>query len=263
MTTTQGPSHFLRALFALQGKHAVISGGNSGIGETMATALGRAGARVLLVARREAELQTAVTRLRAQGIDADHLALDLADSATQPEAGRRILQHAKQVDILVNAAGINLRQPFGDITPDDWNRQLALHLSAPFFLTQALAPAMAERGWGRIINIASLQSHRAFANSAPYGAGKGGVVQLTRHIAQAWSARGVTCNAIGPGYFPTALTAPVFGNPELVAMHAARTAIGRNGQLADLHGATVFLASDASAYVTGQTLMVDGGYTAV
>ena len=256
-------SAFLDSLFSLAGRRAVITGGSSGIGETMATALGLAGASVLLVARREAELQAAVQRLQAQGITANHLALDLSDTATQPEAGRRILQHMPAVDILVNGAGINLRQPFGEITPEGWNRQLALHLSAPFFLTQALAPSMAERGWGRIINIASLQSHRAFANSAPYGAGKGGVVQLTRAIAQAWSARGITCNAIGPGYFPTALTAPVFNNPELVAMHAARTAIGRNGQLADLHGATVFLASDASAYVTGQTLMVDGGYTAV
>jgi NAD(P)-dependent dehydrogenase (short-subunit alcohol dehydrogenase family) len=256
-------SAFLDGLFSLRGRHAVVTGGSSGIGETMATALGLAGARVLLVARREAELQAAVARLQAQGIAADHLALDLSDTATQPEAGRRILQHATTVDILVNAAGINLRQPFAEITPEGWNRQLALHLSAPFFLTQALAPAMAERGWGRIINIASLQSHRAFANSVPYGAGKGGVVQLTRAIAQAWSARGVTCNAIGPGYFPTALTAPVFNDPALVAMHAARTAVGRNGQLADLHGATVFLASAGSGYITGQTLMVDGGYTAV
>ena len=119
------------------------------------------------------------------------------------------------------------------------------------------------RGWGRIINIASLQSTRAFANSAPYGAGKGGVVQLTRAIAQAWSGKGVTCNAIGPGFFPTELTAPVFADAALAAHHAARTAIGRNGELADLHGATIFLASPASDYITGQTLMVDGGYTAM
>ena len=166
------------------------------------------------------------------------------------------------MDILVNAAGVNLRQPFAQVTPQTWNLQLALHLGAPFFLTQALAPAMAQRGWGRVINIASLQSTRAFANGAPYGAGKGGVVQLTRAIAQAWSAQGITCNAIGPGFFPTELTAPVFNNPDLAALHAGRTAIGRNGQLQDLYGAAVFLASDASRYITGQTLMVDGGYTA-
>jgi NAD(P)-dependent dehydrogenase (short-subunit alcohol dehydrogenase family) len=173
-----------------------------------------------------------------------------------------MLQRAGQIDILVNAAGVNLRQPFTEVTPDGWNLQIALHLAAPFFLTQALAPAMAARGWGRIINIASLQSTRAFANGAPYGAGKGGVVQLTRAIAQAWSSKGITCNAIGPGFFPTDLTAPVFNDPQLSAMHAARTAVGRNGRLDDLYGTTVFLASPASAYVTGQTLMVDGGYTA-
>jgi gluconate 5-dehydrogenase len=162
----------------------------------------------------------------------------------------------------VNAAGVNLRQPFAEVTPQAWQAQIALHLTAPFFLTQTLAPGMAERGWGRILNIASLQSYRAFANSAPYGAGKGGVVQLTRAIAQEWSARGVTCNAIGPGFFPTALTAAVFGQPELAQRNAAQTCAGRNGELEDLYGATVFLASDASAYITGQTLMVDGGFTA-
>ncbi|MBL8333497.1 MAG: SDR family oxidoreductase [Rubrivivax sp.] len=228
----------------------------------MATALGRAGAAVLLVARRQAELDRAAEALRAEGIAADTLALDLGDTATQPAAGQAIVQRAGPVDILVNAAGVNLRQPFAEVTPEAWNLQLALHLGAPFFLSQALAPGMAARGYGRIINIASLQSTRAFANSAPYGAGKGGVVQLTRAIAQAWGGQGITCNAIGPGFFPTDLTAPVFADAELAALHARRTALGRNGQLADLHGATVFLASPASAYVTGQTLMVDGGYTA-
>jgi NAD(P)-dependent dehydrogenase (short-subunit alcohol dehydrogenase family) len=250
------------ALFDLTRRRAVVTGGNSGIGQAMARALGLAGARVLLVARREAELAQAAATLAADGISAQWLAADLADVAHLPAVARAAQQRLGDVDILVNAAGVNLREPFAQVTPQSWQTQLDLHLSAPFFLTQALAPGMAARGWGRIINIASLQSTRAFAHSAPYGAAKGGVVQLTRAIAQEWSARGITCNAIGPGFFPTALTAAVFDNPELAARNAAQTCIGRNGELQDLIGATVFLASQASAYITGQTLMVDGGFTA-
>ena len=252
----------LGTLFSLQGRRALVTGGNSGIGEAMATALGRAGAAVMLVARRAAELDAAAARLRADGTHAEWLAADLADTANLGAVAGQAEQRLDGIDILVNAAGVNLRQPFTEVTPEAWQLQIALHLGAPFFLTQALAPGMASRGWGRIINIASLQSWRAFAHSAPYGAGKGGVVQLTRAIAQAWGGKGITCNAIGPGFFPTALTAPVFADDALARRHAEATCIGRNGALADLHGATVFLASEASAYVTGQTLMVDGGYTA-
>lgn len=249
-------------MFDLAGRRALVTGGNSGIGEAMALALGRAGARVLLLARRKAELRAAAERLHAQGINADTLAADLAALPSLRAVAQQAEQVLGGVDILVNAAGVNLRQPFEAVTPESWQTQLALHLGAPFFLTQALAPGMRARGWGRILNIASLQSQRAFADSAPYGAGKGGIVQLTRAIAQAWSPHGITCNAIGPGFFPTALTAPVFADATLSQRHAAQTCIGRNGALADLHGPTVFLCSDAGAYVTGQTLMVDGGYTA-
>ena len=157
---------------------------------------------------------------------------------------------------------MNLRQPFEAVTAEAFDLHMALHVRAPFLLTQALAPAMAERGHGRIINIASMQSYRAFPNSAPYGAAKGAVLQLTRAIAEAWSARGVTCNAIAPGFFPTPLTKAVFDDPGRAAHNAAQTACGRNGELSDLYGTVVFLASDASAYVTGQTLPVDGGFTA-
>lgn len=252
----------LSHLFDLRGRRALVTGGSSGIGEAMARALGLAGAQVLLVARREAELAAGAERLGADAIEAQWLAADLGDvaalRATAAEAERRL----GGVDILVNAAGVNLRQAFGDVTPEAWQTQIALHLTAPFFLTQALAPGMKGRGFGRILNIASLQSQRAFADSAPYGAGKGGIVQLTRAIAQEWSAHGITCNAIGPGFFPTALTAAVFADAPLAQRHAAQTCIGRNGRPEDLYGATVFLASDASAYITGQTLMVDGGYSA-
>lgn len=249
------------SLFDLSKRTALVTGGSSGLGEAMAQALGLAGARVILLARRADMLATSAERLRKQGIQAETLKCDLAT----PEAARQIARDALAlgaVDILVNAAGVNLREPFAEVTPESWTTQIHLHLSAPFFLTQALAPAMKQRGWGRIINIASLQSHRAFPNSAPYGAGKGGIVQLTRAIAVEWGPHGITCNAIGPGFFPTALTAPVFDNSELAARHAAQTCLGRNGALQDVNGLTVFLASEASAYITGQTIMLDGGYTA-
>ena len=248
-------------LFDLNGKTALVTGGSSGLGEAMAQALGVAGARVVLMARRPDALNDSAQRLAALGISTATVVCDLSSPEAAQQGARDALALGP-VDILVNAAGVNLREPFGEITPDSWLTQIHLHLSAPFFLTQALAPAMKERGWGRIINIASLQSYRAFANSAPYGAGKGGVVQLTRAMALEWGPHGITCNAIGPGFFPTALTAPVFGNPELVARNAAQTCLGRNGELSDIHGLAVFLASDASSYITGQTIMIDGGFTA-
>jgi NAD(P)-dependent dehydrogenase (short-subunit alcohol dehydrogenase family) len=248
-------------LFDLDGRTALITGGSSGLGEAMALALGLAGARVVLMARRADMLVESAERLRAQGIQAETVACDLATPEAAQQGARDVLSLGA-VDILVNAAGVNLRESLADVTPASWMTQIHLHLSAPFFLTQAMAPAMKQRGWGRIINIASLQSVRAFPNSAPYGAGKGGIVQLTRAIAVEWGPHGITCNAIGPGFFPTALTAAVFDDSELAARHAAQTCLGRNGALQDVNGLTVFLASDASAYVTGQTIMLDGGYTA-
>ena len=249
------------ALFSLEGRTALVTGGNSGLGEAMAEALGLAGAKLVLMARRKAALAQSAARLAALGIAVQTVACDLSDVHAAQHGAAAALALAS-VDILVNAAGVNLREPFQDVTPGTWQTQINLHLSAPFFLTQALAPAMKARGWGRVINIASLQSHRAFANSAPYGAAKGGVPQLTRAIAQEWSRHGITCNAIGPGFFPTALTAAVFADEALARKNAEQTCMGRNGELADIHGLTVFLASNASSYITGQTIMLDGGFTA-
>ncbi len=252
----------LSHLFALDGRTALVTGGNSGIGLAMARALGLAGARVILVARRNAELKVAAQSLEAEGIAASGRAVDLADVASIDQLAQELTTVGERVDIVVNAAGVNLRQPFEAVTPEAFDCHIDLHLRAPFFLTQKFAPGMKQRGWGRIINLASLQSSRAFPNSAPYGTAKGGIVQLTRAIAEEWSRYGITCNAIGPGFFPTPLTAPVFGDPDRAARNAEQTAIGRNGDLADLQGVTVFLASDASAYITGQTIYVDGGFTA-
>jgi gluconate 5-dehydrogenase len=252
----------LAHLFDLTGRTALVTGGNSGIGLAMARALGLAGARVVLVARRQAGLAAAAQALSLEQIAAETIAADLARTEAAGEIAATCRARGRDIDILVNAAGINLRQPFQEVTADAFDLHMALHLRAPFLLTQAFAPAMAARGMGRIVNLASLQSARAFPDSAPYGAGKGGIVQLTRATAEAWSSKGVTCNAIAPGFFPTPLTAPVFDDPERAARNAAQTAIGRNGRLDDLQGATVFLASAASGYITGQTIFVDGGFTA-
>jgi NAD(P)-dependent dehydrogenase (short-subunit alcohol dehydrogenase family) len=252
----------LGRLFDLTGRTALVTGGNSGIGLAMARALGLAGASLVLTARRADELADACAALAADGIAASALPADLSDAGAASGIAAACASAGHAVDIIVNAAGVNLRQPFQQVTAEAFDLHMALHLRAPFLLTQSFAPAMAARGWGRIVNIASLQSWRAFPDSAPYGAGKGGVVQLTRAIAEEWSRRGVTCNAIAPGFFPTPLTAAVFNDAARAAKNAAQTAVGRNGELGDLVGAVVFLASDASAYVTGQTLAVDGGFTA-
>lgn len=249
----------LDRLFALDGRTALITGGNDGIGYAVAEALGRQGARLVLVARRAPALERAVQALRALGIDASSLIGDLAPS-DGPD--RIIDQLGFPIDILVNAAGINLREPFEQVSLDAFDRHVAIHLRAPFRLVQRLAPGMATRQFGRIIMLGSLQTQRAFPNSAPYGAAKGGVVQLARAIAERWSPDGITCNVISPGFFRTALTEAVFRDEAVRQENARRTAIGRNGEMPDLFGAAIFLASDASAYITGQTLFVDGGYTA-
>ena len=249
--------------FDLSGKTALITGGSSGIGEAMAEALGQAGAKIILVARRKPQLEEARERLVAKNVNViSCISADLESWDASSVLAKEAITSAGEVDILVNGAGVNLRETFMEVSQESWSRQIHLQLSAPFFLTQALAPQMKKNHWGRIINIASLQSYRAFPNSTPYGAAKGGILQLTRAIAQEWSKFGITCNAIGPGFFPTALTAPVFNNSELVKMHANRTAIGRNGEMSDIGGLAIFLASDASSYITGQTIMLDGGYTA-
>ena len=249
--------------FSLIGKTALITGGSSGIGQAIAESLGLAGAKLILASRKQILLDEAAQHLKSKSIEVSAtITIDLERIEASKVLAEKSLSKVDRIDILVNAAGVNLRESFMTVTPESWNRQINLQLTAPFFLTQALAPQMKKNQWGRIINIASLQSYRAFPNSAPYGSAKGGILQLTRAIAQEWSKFGITCNAIGPGFFPTALTAPVFNDPELAKMHANRTAIGRNGQMSDISGLAIFLASDASAYITGQTIMLDGGYTA-
>lgn len=248
--------------FRLDGRVALVTGASGGIGRAMALALARAGAAVVVVARREQELAETVAQVAGSGGRAHALAADLVDLDGLETLARSASEPLGAPDILVNCAGVNLRQPFEEITPASWRLTVDLNLAVPFFLARALLPAMRERGWGRVINIASLQSRRAFPDSMPYGASKGGIEQLTRAMAEAWSRHGINCNAIGPGFFPTELTRAVFDDDARRAWAAGQTAIGRNGVLNDLDGATVFLASPASDYITGQTLYVDGGFTA-
>jgi NAD(P)-dependent dehydrogenase (short-subunit alcohol dehydrogenase family) len=245
-------------LFDLTGKVACVTGASGGLGRHAATVLSRAGAQVVGVARRQDQLDA-----WAEGLEGvATVAADLSDPEQVPYVLQTVCRHFAAPDILINAAGINTRSPADTVTLDDWNLTQALNLSTPFFLAQGCMPAMKEKGWGRIINFASLQSRRAFANGIAYGASKGGVEQMTRAMAEAWSASGINANAIAPGFFETELTAPVFGDAAVAAHHAAQTCIGRNGALDDLDGPLLFLCSDASRYVTGQVLFVDGGYTA-
>lgn len=250
------------ALFDLSGKVALVTGATSGIGSRQAIALSNAGASVILLGRREDRLQSLRETLRSEGKQAEYIVADLCDESCWDEVVVKSLCLFGQVDILCNTAGVNLRQSAETVTPDSWDQTLTLNLKAPFFLAQKLVPQMKERSWGRIINVASLQSERAFKNGIVYGASKGGVTQLTRAMAEAWSADGINCNAIAPGFFPTELTQPVFDQPEVAQQLAEQTAIGRNGDLNDLDGTCIYLASSASNYVTGQVIYIDGGFTA-
>ncbi|HEV8274140.1 MAG TPA: SDR family oxidoreductase [Streptosporangiaceae bacterium] len=253
---------FLDGLFSLEGRVALVTGGSSGIGRAMAGALGRAGAQVVVLARGEAALAGTVAWLRADGSDAASVSADLADRTSVERAEAAAASPFGEPDIVVNAAGLNIRPPLAELTADDWDRLMAVNLTAPFLLGQRFGPAMAGRGWGRIINVASQQAVRAFGNSGGYGAAKGGLVSLTRSQSEAWAPHGVRCNAIAPGFVATPLTADVASDPIRSAALAARTMIGRNGEAADFEGIAVFLASRASDYITGQLIYVDGGFSA-
>jgi NAD(P)-dependent dehydrogenase (short-subunit alcohol dehydrogenase family) len=247
------------SLFSVSGRVACVTGASSGLGRQAATALAHAGAQVVGVARRRAALEEWCSEI---GDNAAAVEADLADRDDLPDVAERIAAPFGAPDILVTAAGLNTREAADEVTAEGWDATLAINLTAPFFLAKALAPAMREKSWGRIVNFASLQSFRAFPNGIAYGASKGGVAQLTRAMAEAWSRAGITANAIAPGFFPTELTAAVFDDVERTARNAAQTCIGRNGEPEDLDGPLLFLCSDASRYVTGQVLMVDGGFTA-
>ena len=248
--------------FRLDGRVALVTGAGSGIGRAIAEALAQAGAAVVLCGRRDAPLGEAKAAIEAAGGKARVLSGDVSRRDSLGGLARDAAKPFGAIDIVVHAAGLNHRQHADDITDAAWDEQIEVMLSAPFFLSRHLVGPMKAKGWGRVLNIASLQSYRAFVNGTAYGAAKAGIVQLTRHMAEAWSAHGVNCNAIAPGFFRTPLTAPVYADKARIESLARQTAVGRNGELDDLQGAAVFLCSPASDYVTGQTLAVDGGFTA-
>ena len=245
--------------FEVRHRVAVVTGGSSGIGLRFVQAYLDAGASVVAVSRTPGPLTELKTKYPDQLV---HVAADLS----KPQACYIVVESALaafgQVDILVNAAGVNPRKNSDELSFEDWEMTVNLNLTAPYLLAKGLVGPMRKRCWGRVINIASLQTERAFPNGIAYGATKGGVGQLTRAMAEEWSRFGVGVNAIGPGFFPTALTQRVFENEDLVNQLAAQTCIGRNGTLDDLVGPLMFLSSPASDYVTGQILYVDGGFTA-
>ncbi|WP_170409881.1 SDR family NAD(P)-dependent oxidoreductase [Ruegeria atlantica] len=248
-----------RTLFDLTGRVACVTGASSGLGRRVALVLASAGARVVGVARR----REALDDLQAEGGDGvATVAANVADRSRVLTLTKDVAASFGPPDIIVHAAGINTREMADGVSTEGWDKTLELNLSAPFFLSQAMVPAMKERGWGRIVNFASLQTTRAFPGGIAYGASKAGIGQLTRAMAEAWSVHGITANAIGPGFFPTELTQAVFDDPDRASRNAAQTCMNRNGRMEDIDGPILFLCSRASDYVTGQVLMVDGGFTA-
>ena len=247
--------------FSLENKVALITGGTSGLGKMMALALAKAGAFVWIASSRDNADET-LQEIKQQGFNGSFVQVDVTSSDGLEKIVSQILKESNRIDILVNAAGINLRTSAEELTLNEWQKTIDINLTAPFFLSQLVADTMKKNNWGRIINIASLQSLRAFDNSIPYGASKGGVMQLTRALAQAYSKDGILVNAIAPGFFRTNLTESLFQDPDKLEALANKTMMGRNGEEKDIFGISVFLCSDANSYVTGQTVFLDGGFSA-
>jgi NAD(P)-dependent dehydrogenase (short-subunit alcohol dehydrogenase family) len=245
-------------LFSLHGRTALVTGGSSGIGYAMAEAIACAGARTVLLARREGPLREAVDRIAALGGEAHAVSADITDRRQLAQAAEQAVELVGEIDILVNCAANMHRPPLGELTTAQWDELFAANVDAPFLLGQRRGP---ERGWGRIINVGSQQSISAFGNSGGYGAAKAGIAGLTRSQAEAWSVHGVCVNTIIPGFVLTPLTAETARDAERVEALARRHMVGRNGVPEDFRGAAVFLASEAARFITGQPLFVDGGFS--
>jgi reactive intermediate/imine deaminase len=245
----------------LDGKCALVVGASRGIGRAIALALARAGADVAVAARTVAGIESVAGAIRDIGRRALALGLDVTQLAAIPSAVERTSRELGRLDVLVNAAGLSIPRAALELTPEDWDRILDVNLKGTFFTCQAVARHMIEQGRGRIINIASSTSLGAISGVAPYGASKGGVSGLTRQLAVEWGPYGITVNAVAPGWTRTAFTERRFSDPAWFEATLKRIPLGRVAEPEDLGGVAVFLASDHSAYVTGQTIHVEGGLT--
>ncbi|MBK5010925.1 glucose 1-dehydrogenase [Pseudomonas sp. S60] len=250
-------------LFSLQGKVALVTGASRGLGRAMAMGLAAAGALVVLAARDRERLLEVAEAIRQQGGQADIQAFDLADEAAVVAAVPAIVQRHGRLDVLLNNAGICLWQPLLDSSLDDWRRTLDINLTAHYLLAREAARPMLAQGSGAIINVASYVARVGREKLQAYVASKHGVVGLTKSLAGELGPRGIRCNAICPGYFHTDMAEPVSANPALWETVRSHISVGRWGNPEELQGAAVFLASDASSYVNGHSLMVDGGVSEV
>jgi gluconate 5-dehydrogenase len=247
------------SLFDLHGRVAIVTGTSRGLGQYLARALARAGADLVITSRKVETLAPFQREIEALGRRVLALPLDVRDQASIAAMVAAAVAHFGKIDILVNNAGCNVRKPALDVTWDDWNLILETNLRGTFFVAQAVARHMIPRRYGRIINIGSVTCVAGYAGLAPYGASRGGVKQLTMSLADDWGPHGITVNCLAPGWFKTTQNAVMYENQEWVDYLCDRIPLKRPGRPNDLDGAVVFLASDASEYVTAQTLLVDGG----
>ena len=248
--------------FRLDGRVALVTGGSRGLGLGMARTLAHAGASLAIAARGVPQLEEAAEPLRAMGAEVLAVPTDVSDVAAVRDLVAATGEHFGRLDILVNAAGINIRQPADIFTEEDWDRLMSVNLKGAFFACQAAAPWMRRQGQGKIINVGSLSFERVLPNIALYAISKGGMRQMTRALAVEWARDNIQVNAIAPGRFWTEMTDAVFSDPELHRSAVAVIPQGRPGIPADLAGVTLLLASEASDYITGETIFVDGGWLA-
>ena len=262
METTDRPELLGTRLFDLTDRVALVTGGGRGLGHTLAVSLAAAGADVVVSSRSPGEIEAVRDEIRALGRRAEAIAADVTDEASVEAMVAETVARMGHLDILVNNAGMNIRKPILEITLEEWQRVLDTNLKGYFLAGRAAGRVLVAQGHGKVINIGSIFSHTALATQGPYASSKGAILQLTKVMAIEWAKCGVQVNLLSPTYFETEMTRPVYADPERKAFIEERTPMGRWGQPHELAGSIVFLASAASDYITGQSLLVDGGYTA-